>query len=93
MQPKSSCALNSTAFSFSGVHEPPISVTGKPLPASRLLSIALFPDVDVPDPKWTLAAMQWGQIITHDMSIASGTTQSRKSFLSAKNRAIGQIIF
>lgn len=65
-----------TAKYADGIHQPPISVTGKPLPPSRLLSVVLFPDVDVPDPQWTLAAMQWGQIITHDMSIAAGTTQS-----------------
>lgn len=60
-----------------GVHAPPVSVTGQKLPGSRLVSIVLFPDVPIPDPVWTLNSMQWGQIITHDMSMAMGTTQAK----------------
>ncbi|XP_075231368.1 peroxidase-like [Lycorma delicatula] len=60
-----------------GVHAPPVSVTGHKLPGSRLVSIVLFPDVPIPDPVWTLNSMQWGQIITHDMSMAMGTTQAK----------------
>lgn len=59
-----------------GVQSPPTSVTGEPLPSARAISIILFPDVDINDKRWTLATMQWGQIITHDMSMAMGTTQS-----------------
>lgn len=33
---------------------------------------------DVPDPQFTIANMQWGQIMTHDMSMQAGSTQSRK---------------
>lgn len=40
----------------------------------------IFPDVPIEDPKWTLAAMQYGQIITHDMSMIAGSTQARKLF-------------
>ncbi|XP_026472426.1 peroxidase-like [Ctenocephalides felis] len=29
------------------------------------------------DPLWTLANMQWGQIVTHDMSLLAGSTQSK----------------
>ncbi|GLH07204.1 Peroxidase precursor, putative, partial [Gryllus bimaculatus] len=60
-----------------GIQVPPTSVTGKQLPPSRLVSHVLFPDAEINDPKWTLAAMQWGQIITHDMSMAAGTTQAK----------------
>nr|CAD7457603.1 unnamed protein product [Timema tahoe] len=60
-----------------GVQDPPVSHSGKPLPGARLVSAVLFPDADVPDPKWTLIAMQWGQIITHDLSQAAGTTQAK----------------
>nr|CAD7575755.1 unnamed protein product [Timema californicum] len=60
-----------------GVQDPPVSHSGKPLPGARLVSAVLFPDADIPDPKWTLIAMQWGQIITHDLSQAAGTTQAK----------------
>ena len=57
---------------------PPVSVTGAELPLAREVSYALFPHAVVPDKKWTLAAMQYGQIITHDMAMIDGTTQSSK---------------
>ncbi|XP_026670938.1 peroxidase-like [Ceratina calcarata] len=60
-----------------GVRSPTLSVTGAELPPSRLVSYTLFPPVDVDDPIWTLAAMQWGQIITHDMAMIDGSTQSK----------------
>ncbi|KAL3277117.1 hypothetical protein HHI36_012473 [Cryptolaemus montrouzieri] len=37
----------------------------------------MFPDIQVEDPKWTLNAMQYGQIITHDMSMIAGSTQAQ----------------
>lgn len=46
------------------------------MPNSRAVSFTIFPDVDIQDPVWTLAAMQWGQIMTHDMAMIDGTTQS-----------------
>lgn len=52
--------------------------SGQPLPPARAVSLILFPDVKVDDPKWTLNAMQYGQIITHDMSMIAGSTQARK---------------
>lgn len=61
-----------------GVSSPTVSVTGEPLPSSRLVSLVVFGEADVPDPKFTLANMQWGQIMTHDMSMLSGSTQSSK---------------
>lgn len=58
-----------------GLQAPPVSVTGHNLTSPRQISAVLFPDAKAPDPKWTLALMQYGQIITHDMSLAAGTTQ------------------
>jgi hypothetical protein len=58
-----------------GLQAPPVSVTGHNLTSAREISAILFPDAKAPDPKWTLALMQYGQIITHDMSLAAGTTQ------------------
>nr|UCR61002.1 peroxidase [Aphelinus asychis] len=60
-----------------GVHAPPVARSGNQLPNSRMVSFALFPDVDVQDPTWSLVAMQWGQFITHDMAMIDGTTQSK----------------
>lgn len=60
-----------------GVRAHTRSVTGADLPLSRLVSYTLFPNANVDDPVWTLAAMQWGQIITHDMAMIDGTTQSK----------------
>ncbi|KAL0271440.1 UNVERIFIED_CONTAM: hypothetical protein PYX00_008536 [Menopon gallinae] len=59
-----------------GIYKPPLSWSGKPLPNARLISVAVFPDVNLQDPQLTLAAMQWGQIMTHDMALATGTTFS-----------------
>lgn len=63
---------------YAGIRSPTKSVTGAELPLSRLVSYTLFPKVDIDDPVWTLVAMQWGQIITHDMAMIDGTTQSSK---------------
>lgn len=67
---------------YAGIRSPTKSVTGAELPLSRLVSYTLFPKVDIDDPVWTLVAMQWGQIITHDMAMIDGTTQSSKFQLS-----------
>ncbi|XP_012227189.1 peroxidase-like [Linepithema humile] len=60
-----------------GIRAPSRSITGLDLPSARLVSYTLFPDTDVNDNLWTLAAMQYGQIITHDMGLIDGTTQSK----------------
>lgn len=69
-----------------GFESPTLSVTGEELPSARLVSLIVFGDEDVPDPQFTLANMQWGQIITHDMSLLAGSTQSsrKSSFLTLK---------
>ncbi|XP_068909964.1 peroxidase [Tenebrio molitor] len=59
------------------VSTPPTSISGKPLPSSRIVSLLLYPDAPIEDPKWTLNAMQYGQIITHDMSMIAGSTQAQ----------------
>ena len=62
-----------------GIHTPPTSVlNGADLPSARLVSIVMFPDLPVNDQLWTLVTMSWGQIITHDMSMAVGTAQASK---------------
>lgn len=61
-----------------GVSSPTVSVTGQELPNPRLISLTVFGERDVPDRELTIANMQWGQIVTHDMSLTAGGTQSRK---------------
>ncbi|XP_043797588.1 peroxidase isoform X1 [Apis laboriosa] len=60
-----------------GIQSPTRSITGSQLPLARMVSYTLFPNVNIDDPIWTLVAMQWGQIITHDMGLIEGTTQSK----------------
>ncbi|XP_059610069.1 peroxidase [Phlebotomus argentipes] len=61
-----------------GVSSPTLSVTGAELPNARVLSVDVFGERDVPDPKFTLLNMQWGQVITHDMSLQFGGSQAQK---------------
>lgn len=61
-----------------GISSPPTSISGQDLPNSRLVSLVVFGEDDVPDPQFTIVNMQWGQIMTHDMSMQAGGTQSRK---------------
>jgi len=61
-----------------GISAPTRSVTGDELPSARLVSLVAFGEQDVPDPEFTLHNMQWGQIMTHDMSMQAGGTQSSK---------------
>lgn len=61
-----------------GVSSLPVSQSGRQLPNARSISLSLFPDKQLVDPIWNLNAQQWGQIITHDMSLTAGVTQSRK---------------
>lgn len=62
-----------------GYASPTISITGQELPNARLVSLVAFGEDDVADPQFTLANMQWGQIITHDMSMLAGSTQSSRT--------------
>lgn len=61
-----------------GVSSPTVSVSGNDLPNARSISVIVFGEDDVPDPDFTLHNMQWGQIITHDMSRQAGGLQSTK---------------
>ncbi|XP_017466448.1 PREDICTED: peroxidase-like [Rhagoletis zephyria] len=51
-----------------GVYSPTISVTGTPLPNARLLSLSLYGEASLPDDFRTLAFLQWGQLVAHDMT-------------------------
>ncbi|KAH7636454.1 hypothetical protein HUG17_10424 [Dermatophagoides farinae] len=57
-----------------GLNEPRTrSVTGDLLPSARLVSHSSAPSRNIPDPKYTLMLMQWGQFIDHDFTLASST--------------------
>lgn len=60
------------------VSSPTLSVTGEELPNPRVLSVDVFGERDIPDPKFTLLNMQWGQVITHDLSLQFGGSQAQK---------------
>ncbi|XP_014293942.1 peroxidase isoform X2 [Halyomorpha halys] len=49
-----------------GLHQPRMSVTGRPLPDVRYLRNGLLPNKNTPDHINTLIVMEWGQIISHD---------------------------
>ncbi|XP_053970064.1 peroxidase [Anastrepha ludens] len=51
-----------------GVYSPTISITGAPLPNSRLLSLSLYGETTLPDDFRTMAFLQWGQLVAHDMT-------------------------
>lgn len=72
-------SLNLINDIISGVHEPTRAKSGNPLPLARLASLVLFTDVPVENKQFTLATMQWGQVVTHDMGMFDGTTQTGES--------------
>lgn len=63
-----------------GANKPRLSIDGTPLPLARKLSTTFFPDVDNPDLEATLATMQWGQLIAHDVS--SSPRKSKENEIS-----------
>ncbi|ENN75712.1 hypothetical protein D910_05095 [Dendroctonus ponderosae] len=60
-----------------GISTPTMALSGNPLPSARAVSFSMYPDIPIEDPIWTLNAMQYGQIITHDMSMIVGSTQTQ----------------
>lgn len=46
---------------------------GSVLPGAREVSITLATDVDLPDVKFALFVMQWGQFIDHDLTLTAST--------------------
>ncbi|XKL59210.1 hypothetical protein PGB90_000226 [Kerria lacca] len=65
-----------------GIHALPRSVINhEPLPLPRIISVNLFPELIVDDPLFTLVTMSWSQFVTHDLSLAMGTTPSETAFI------------
>ena len=44
------------------------SITGKPLPSARLVSVNIHNDVSAPHVRYSLMMMQWGQFVDHDLT-------------------------
>lgn len=59
-----------------GIRAPTRSITGEDLPLARTVSYTMFQNIDVNDRLWNLMSMQYGQIMTHDMGMIDGSTQS-----------------
>ncbi|CAG2109200.1 unnamed protein product, partial [Medioppia subpectinata] len=56
-----------------GLNDLRVSVDGGELPSAREVSCKLALDFDIPDRKFSLLVMQWGQIIDHDLTLTAST--------------------
>ncbi|RVE53586.1 hypothetical protein evm_001727 [Chilo suppressalis] len=65
-----------------GISSWPVAASGLPLPNAREISVRLFPDRQLIDPLFSLVTQQWGQIITHDMSLTAGVAQTHKDMVT-----------
>ena len=63
-----------------GINEPRIAIDGSPLPSARDVSLAMAPDNNKPNRRYTLMVMQLGQFIDHDLT----HTASTRSMFSLK---------
>lgn len=52
-----------------GISTPTLSKNGTALPNARNVSLTVFPDVQIEDTLWTLMSMQYGQFVSHDLSL------------------------
>ncbi|KAI5634234.1 peroxidase domain-containing protein [Phthorimaea operculella] len=51
-----------------GIYAMPVAVSGRQLPNARVLSTRLFSDQPIPSRVLTYLNMQWGQLVTHDLT-------------------------
>ncbi|KAM7295326.1 peroxidase [Ixodes scapularis] len=54
-----------------GLSQPRVARNGDPLPNARKVSFTVHPEVNVPDTRWTHLAMQFGQFLDHDITLAT----------------------
>uniref|UniRef100_A0A182MKS2 Heme peroxidase 1 n=1 Tax=Anopheles culicifacies TaxID=139723 RepID=A0A182MKS2_9DIPT len=55
-----------------GKSSPPLATDGSELPNARVLSVEVFQEGIQNSPEYTLANMQFGQIVAHDMALTRG---------------------
>uniref|UniRef100_A0A182QCF9 Heme peroxidase 1 n=1 Tax=Anopheles farauti TaxID=69004 RepID=A0A182QCF9_9DIPT len=65
-----------TADYGDGVSSPRRSKTGTELPSARMLTLTLFNDQNILDPRTTLLNMQFGQLVAHDMGLRAGDSDA-----------------
>nr|CAD7425232.1 unnamed protein product [Timema monikensis] len=64
-----SLSVGSNVCAVPGVGSPrAMSVTGKPLPSPRLISVSVHPDTSKPHVRYSLMFMQFAQILDHDLT-------------------------
>lgn len=61
-----------------GIDAPRLASDGNPLPSAREVSIALAPNANRQSRRYTLALMQFGQFLDHDLTLSAST---RSKFL------------
>lgn len=68
-----------------GIWAPRVSEErGQPLNSPRLISTTLLPDIDRPNPQFTLMLMQYGQFISHDITQSIDTSYGKQTFARLK---------
>ncbi|XP_033217913.1 peroxidase-like [Belonocnema kinseyi] len=67
-----------------GISAPRLSKSGKALPLPRTLSIELSPNAEIFDKKFTLAAMEQGQIVAHDITLVHAPTRTSENQCCSK---------
>ncbi len=70
-----------TTLVISGVFEPRVAATGRPLPSARLVSSSLVRDIDSPRSDITLLLMTFAQFVDHDMNLAPVFTTRKRYFI------------
>lgn len=59
-----------------GISMPTRAVSGNELPSARHVSVTLHMEFNRPDEELTIANMQFGQFVSHDLSMLAGSTVS-----------------
>jgi peroxidase len=56
---------------MTGISVPRVAADGSDLTSARQISTTVFDGYSVPKPNYTLAVMQFGQFINHDMEMTN----------------------
>lgn len=71
-------------FLPTGESRPRLTTFGRVLPSARLIRTTLFPERNVPDIRFTLAVMQWAQIVAHDVTLLTEKSGKPKRKIANK---------